>query len=126
VILTIAATALAFALARRYKVGILGPLMLPAIVATLAIGIYSHNSLAALIASALMVSLCINLGYFSGVAFYAATRRKNLLAPIADGQNREIATAPPIAFDERQRLGLNFAAQDAALARAVGLRSAPP
>lgn len=94
-ILMLAATALAFALAQRYKVGILGLLMLPSIIAALAIGVHSHSSLVEVIASALMVSLCINLGYFSGLACYAVAHRKNDLAPIADGQNRALGTAPP-------------------------------
>ena len=93
-ILMIAATALAFALAQRYKVGILGPLMLPAMIAALAIGAYSRSSLVALIASASMVLLCINLGYFSGLAFYAVAHRKDDLRLIADGQSQRFGTAP--------------------------------
>jgi hypothetical protein len=93
-ILLVAATVLAFALAQRYKAGILGPLMLSAILATSAIGVYCHNSLLALIESALVVSLCINLGYWSGLAFRAA-RRKDHLPRIAVDQNGGLRTPPP-------------------------------
>jgi hypothetical protein len=41
-----------------------------------------------------MVLLCINLGCFSGLAFYAVAHRENHLAPIADGQTRALGTAP--------------------------------
>ena len=88
------ALALAFALAQRPKVGTLGPLMLSAILATSAIGIYYHNSLLALIASALVVSLCINLGYWSGLGFRAAYRKDDL-PRIADDQNQRLRTSPP-------------------------------
>jgi hypothetical protein len=97
-ILIIAATALAlaFVLTQRYKAGILGPLMLPAILAALAVGVYSHSSLVALIASALLVSLCINLGYWSGLAFSAAVaHRKEDLPPTADNQGQGVRTSPP-------------------------------